>query len=172
MKMLVNGDWVKRISANLKSKNGESLIELLVVIALMGIIMVPVSASLLLGLKTYQNEIAVDAVFTDQESAWTQIKDLVRRYPYNVSFTDPDTDHSTLNVLTKSGQVSYYVSEHKLYRQTETQTILLCDKVSMFGITSVSRNQTGNLLSFELTLTATESGRNNKLSMIFALDRY
>lgn len=161
-----------KIITKVKESRGESLIEVLVVIALMGIIMVPVGASLMLGLKTYQNEIAVDSIFTDQETGFTQIKDAIRKYPYNINVVNEATDSATIEIQADSGKISFYVSGGNLYRKSATQTIVLSKNITLFKIEDVKKNESGELLSFKLTVTAESLGRKNKLSSVFALDRY
>ncbi len=166
----------KRIRACLNNnKQGFTLIELLVVIALMAIISVPLSASLIFGVKIFGTESVVDKVFQDQQSAFVYMKETLRNDPYNVKLEIVgSSEHLIVGVLPETAK-HFFLKDAELILQTGALTSsqrILCDNVVDFTISNTLVDTQNLLTELNITLKSEVKGRDHTLSSSFSLRRY
>lgn len=162
-------EWARR---KIKSRSGFTLIELLIVIALMAIISIPVSASLIFGVKVFNSETAVDAVYQDQLSAFNEIKESMRRDPAHVKVVM----ESGVPVLqigeTAATRRDYFLQDGNLNRRIDTDSQVLCSNITAFDLTIPKAESASFLSTIRITLTATVNNRVHTLESNFSLRRY
>lgn len=165
----------KRIRTYLNNKQGFTLIELLIVIALMAIISIPLSASLIFGVKIFGTESVVDKVFQDQQSAFVYIKETLRNDPYNVKLETVDSsEHLIVGALPNTAK-HFFLKDAELILQTGALTssqMILCDNVVDFTINNTVVDTQNLLTQLNITLTSEVKGRDHTLTSSFSLRRY
>ena len=155
-----------------KSKGGFTLVELLITIALLGIITVPVGAALILGLRIFDNEVAIDQTFQEQQESFIEIKEYLRLNPYDVQIATTTEGVVELSIGTGGNNRVYYLSAGQLMRRIDGNTIVICNQVTQFTLDSIIRDSSNVVVGFSMTLIATERDRENKLTASIALRRY
>lgn len=156
-----------------KSCKGYTLIELLIVIALMAIISIPVSASLIFGVKVFNSETDVDTVFQDQQSAFTEIKERLRLDPYHVQVVSNEgvTELQIGNL--EASRTAYYLTSGNLMRRIGTKTPqILCHYVTTFDLSHLKFDDKDRLTEIKIKLTAVINNREHILESDFSLRRY
>lgn len=169
MSLTVYKTFLKKI----KSQAGFTLVELLIVIALIGIVSIPITASLIFGMKIFDSETAVDEVYQDQLSAFTEIKEALRSNPYAVIVTTTD-NVDTLQIGADDTAIFYTLSQGNLVRitgQNNPETIL-CNHITAFELTNLLLDSEDKVTQLNLTLTTTIRNRTHSLSTEISLRRY
>lgn len=151
---------------------GFTLVELLITIALLGIITVPVGAALIMGLRIFDNELAIDDVFQTQQDAFIEIKESLRENPYDVTVTTTVNGVLQLSVGAGNQNRIYYLDQDHLMRQMGGNASVVARQINVFAIDQIQRDSTNAVIGFTITLTATERNRDNTLTSSIALRRY
>ncbi len=167
----------------IKCTKGYTLVELLIVIALIGIVSIPIGASLIFGLKIFDSETAVDEVFQDQLSAFSEMKEALRSDPYHVQIVTV-SGIDTLQIGPDSVTArNYTLSAGNLIRSIGPQSLdnpgtVLCDHITAFELANIEREENIEpeeneaVTQLRLTLIASVRNRNHTLSTEISLRRY